>query len=56
MLVVLIVLLVVFGFGGYSVGGPERGYAYGGGGIGVVLLIVLLLYLTGYLGPVRPLR
>lgn len=56
MLVVLIVLLLLFGVGGYSYGGPTRGYYYGGSGIGIVLLVILLLYLTGYLGPVRGLR
>jgi uncharacterized protein DUF3309 len=39
----LIVLILVFGFGGYRMG-PGVGY-YGGGGISLVLLIVLILLL-----------
>ena len=41
MLIVLIVLLLVFGFGGYRIG-PGLGY-YGGGGISLLLLIVIIL-------------
>ncbi len=41
MLIVLIVLLLVFGFGGYRMG-PGLGY-YGGGGISLILLIVIIL-------------
>jgi hypothetical protein len=47
MLILLLVLLLVFGVGGYSLGGSERGYHYGGGGIGLVLIIALVLYLMG---------
>jgi hypothetical protein len=43
MLIVLIVLLLVFGFGGYRLG-PGLGY-YGGGGISLILLIVIILLL-----------
>lgn len=43
MLIVLLVLLLVFGFGGYRLG-PGIGY-YGGGGISLVLLIVIILLL-----------
>ena len=41
MLIALIILLLVFGFGGYRLG-PGLGY-YGGGGISLVLLIVIIL-------------
>jgi hypothetical protein len=43
MLILLIVLLLVFGFGGYRLG-PGIGY-YGGGGISLVILIVIVLLL-----------
>jgi hypothetical protein len=43
MLIVLIVLLLVFGFGGYRLG-PGLGY-YGGGGISLIILIVIVLLL-----------
>ena len=43
MLIILIVLLLVFGFGGYRMG-PGLGY-YGGGGISLILLIVIILLL-----------
>jgi hypothetical protein len=43
MIILLIVLILVFGFGGYRLG-PGLGY-YGGGGVGTILLIVLILYL-----------
>jgi hypothetical protein len=43
MLIVLIVLLLVFAFGGYRLG-PGLGY-YGGGGISLILLIVIILLL-----------
>jgi hypothetical protein len=39
MLIVLIILLLVFGFGGYRLG-PGLGY-YGGGGISLIILIVI---------------
>jgi hypothetical protein len=43
MLIILIILLLVFGFGGYRLG-PGIGY-YGGGGISLILLIVIILLL-----------
>lgn len=49
LLILILILLLLFGGGGYSLGGPERGPLYGSGGIGLVLLIVLILFLTGYL-------
>jgi hypothetical protein len=39
----LIVLLLVFGFGGYRMG-PGIGY-YGGGGLSLIVLVVLILLL-----------
>jgi hypothetical protein len=43
MLSILIVLILVFGLGGFRLG-PGVGY-YGGGGISLILLIVLILLL-----------
>jgi hypothetical protein len=43
MLIVLIILLLVFAFGGYRLG-PGIGY-YGGGGISLILLILIILLL-----------
>jgi hypothetical protein len=43
MLIVLIILLLVFGFGGYRLG-PGLGY-YGGGGVSLIILIVIILLL-----------
>lgn len=43
LLVILLVLLLVFGFGGYRMG-PGLGY-YGGGGLSLVVLIVIILLL-----------
>lgn len=43
MLIILIVLLLIFGFGGYRMG-PGIGY-YGGGGISLLLLIIIILLL-----------
>lgn len=48
MLIVLIILLLVFGLGGYRMG-PGLGY-YGGGGIGLLLLLVILWMLFGHGG------
>lgn len=42
LLILLIILFVVGPYGGYRYGGP-----YLGGGVGLVLLIVLLVYLFG---------
>jgi hypothetical protein len=39
MIILLLVLLLVFGFGGYRMG-PGIGY-YGGGGLSLIVLIVL---------------
>jgi hypothetical protein len=49
MLLILLILVLVFGFGGYTYG-PRLGYTtnpyYGGGfGIGGVLLVILVLFL-----------
>ena len=44
MLILLIVLLLVFGFGGFRLG-PGLGY-YGGGGISLLLLILIILLVT----------
>ena len=38
MLIILIILLLVFGFGGYRLG-PGVGY-YGGGGISLILSLI----------------
>lgn len=43
LIVILVILLLVFGFGGYRMG-PGIGY-YGGGGISTILLIVIILLL-----------
>jgi Protein of unknown function (DUF3309) len=43
MLIILIILLLVFGFGGYRLG-PGLGY-YGGGGVSLIILIVIILLL-----------
>ena len=43
LLIILIVLLLLFGYGGYRMG-PGIGY-YGGGGISLILLIVVILLL-----------
>ena len=42
-LLVLIVLLLLFGGGGFYFGGP----VIGGSGIGLILLICLIVFLTG---------
>ena len=42
-LLILVILLLVFGFGGYRLG-PGLGY-YGGGGISLIILIVIILLL-----------
>lgn len=47
MLIVLIVLLLVFGLGGFRMG-PGLGY-YGGGSLSVVILILIVLVLLGYI-------
>jgi uncharacterized protein DUF3309 len=40
-LIILIILLLVFGFGGWRLG-PGLGY-YGGGGISLIILIIIIL-------------
>ena len=50
MILLIIILLLVFGFGGYRYGGPDYGVQYGGGGIGLVLIVLLILYLLGAIG------
>ena len=42
-LLLIIILLLVFGGGGFYMGGP----AYGGSGIGLILLICLIIFLVG---------
>lgn len=42
-LLLIIILLLLFGGGGFFFGGP----AFGGGAIGLVLLICLIVYLMG---------
>jgi len=56
MILLIILLLLVFGGGGYRYGGPDHGPIYGGSGIGLVLLILFVLYLTGHLGGLGRLR
>ena len=43
LLVILIILLLLVGGGGFYFGGP----VYGGSGIGLILLICLIVFLTG---------
>ena len=43
LLLVVVVLLLLFGGGGFYLGGP----AYGGSGIGLILLVCLVIYLMG---------
>jgi hypothetical protein len=43
LLLVLVVLMLLFGGGGFYYGGP----VYGGSGLGLILLICLVVYLTG---------
>jgi Protein of unknown function (DUF3309) len=48
MLIILIVIMIlVLGFGGYRLG-PGLGY-YGGGTLGLILLILLILMVLGYI-------
>jgi len=42
LILLLIVLLLLFGGGGFYIGGP----AIGGGGIGLVLMVCLVIFLT----------
>jgi hypothetical protein len=53
MSLILIVILLVLLFGGGAYYGPRAGWRgphYGGGLLGVVLLVLLVLWLTGNLG------
>jgi hypothetical protein len=53
MTLILIVIVVVLLFGGGAYYGPRAGWRgphYGGGLLGLVLLILLVLWLTGNLG------
>jgi len=45
-IVLLIVLLLLFGGGGFYFGGP----LIGGSGLGLILLVCLVLFLTGNMG------
>jgi hypothetical protein len=45
-LIILLVLVLLFGGGGFYFGGP----LIGGSGLGLILLICLVLFLTGNLG------
>ena len=60
MILILIVVLVLLFAGGGGYYGPRWGWGaphYGGGLVGLILLIVLLLWLTGNIGgpvSVRP--
>lgn len=45
LLIILLVLLIVGGFGGYRYGGP----GWSGGWVGVLLLVIVVLALTGRL-------
>jgi hypothetical protein len=42
MLILLIALLLVFGFGGYRLGGP---FLHVGGGLSLLILIIIILLL-----------
>ena len=42
-LLLLVVLLLLFGGGGFYFGGP----VYGGSGLGLIVLICLIVFLTG---------
>jgi hypothetical protein len=52
MLILLLVVLILLGGGGYYYGRGAgwRGPQYGGGLLGLVLIILLVLWLTGSLG------
>jgi len=53
MSLILIVIVLVLLFGGGAYYGPRAGWRgphYGGGLLGVVLLVLLVLWLTGNLG------
>jgi hypothetical protein len=52
LIIVIVVLVLLFGGGGYGRRANWRGPQYGGL-LGVILIILLLLWLTGNLGPGR---
>lgn len=45
MILLVILLILLFGFGGYRCGGP----VWGGGLVGTILIILLILWLLGAL-------
>jgi hypothetical protein len=47
MLIILLILILFFGLGGYSYRSNGPVYAYGGPSLGFILLIVLLYLLLG---------
>jgi hypothetical protein len=49
LLLLVVVLLLLFGGGGFYLGGP----VIGGSGLGLILLICLVLYITGGFRPRR---
>ena len=49
LLTILLVLLILGALGGYPFGNPGYDARYGGGGIGIVLLVVVVLLFTGQL-------
>lgn len=54
LILLIVVLILLFGGGGgyyYGRGAGWRGPQYGGGLLGLVLIIVLLLWLSGTMGP-----
>jgi len=54
LILLIVVLILVFGGGGgyyYGRGAGWRGPHYGGGLLGLVLIILLVLWLTGTMGP-----
>ncbi len=59
LLIILLILFAVFGFGhtgyrrgwyggGYGYEGPPPAHTWGGGGIGLILLLVVLFLLFGH--------
>ncbi len=48
-IILLVILLLVFGIGGPVYGGPRwgGGFAWGSGGIGIILAVVLIFLLLG---------
>jgi len=55
MILLILIILLVFGGGGLWVDGPTRGPYYGGG-LGLIVLILLVLYLAGALPGLGRLR